>query len=116
MSDLPADQDANYQRAYRRARHQVKHLRGWYIHAGIFALVVGAFWLRYLFGESLGLWLNYYRSPRMPLGLTFGWGLGLAIHGMVVWSRFSNFGHGWEERKIQQLMQQQGIESKPDKW
>jgi hypothetical protein len=84
MSDTTDTQDLDYQRAYRNARHRVKHLRGWYIHALVFTAVVGFLWLRYLFGDALMSWHGHLHTPRVPLGITFGWGLGVFIHGAVV--------------------------------
>jgi 2TM domain len=109
MSDPAENQDLNYQRAYRSARHQVKHLRAWYIHALIFTTIVGFFWLRYLFGDAFPSWHGYWRTPRMPLGITLGWGLGVLIHGAVVWGGLSGFGHNWKESQIRRLMEKQGV-------
>jgi 2TM domain len=88
MSDTTDTQDLDYQRAYRNARHHVKHLRGWYIHALVFTAVVGFLWLRYLFGDAL-----------------MSWGLGVVIHGAVV----SGFGQNWKEAQISRLMEKQGV-------
>jgi hypothetical protein len=105
MSDTTDTQDLDYQRAYRNARHRVKHLRGWYIHALVFTAVVGFLWLRYLFGDALMSWHGHLHTPRMPLGITFGWGLGVFIHGAVV----SGFGQNWKETQISRLMEKQGV-------
>ena len=108
MSHAPDSQDSNYQQAYRRARKQVRRLRGWYVHAFIFATIVGLAWLRYLFGGAFADWSGYHSVPRMPLGMTFGWGLGVLIHGLVVWGRFGPFGDQWEDRQIKRMMASQG--------
>jgi fido (protein-threonine AMPylation protein) len=109
MSDNIENQSLDYQRAYRKARHQVKFLRSWYIHALIFSSVVGFLWLRYLFGDVFSSWHGHFRTPRMPLGVTLGWGLGLLIHGVVVWSGFSGFGQNWKESQIRRMMEKQGV-------
>ena len=72
-------------------------LRGWYIHALVYACVIG------------GLWFIYALSPysarfHWPLPPTLGWGLGLLIHGLVVWLGASGKGRQWEARKIEQYM------------
>ena len=68
----PAHDDA----AYRRARRRVRMLRGWYIHALVYACVIAGLWLVYAAsGQARYPW---------PLPATLGWGLGLAIHGLVV--------------------------------
>lgn len=101
-------QTPEYQQAWRRARHQVRRMRGWYIHALVFTAVVGFFWLRYLFGGSLGDWSGYGSHIRnMPIGMTLGWGLGLTIHGLVVFGRTSQFGpfsQKWEDQQMQRLL------------
>jgi 2TM domain len=102
------NQDLNYQRAYRSARRQVKLLRSWYLHALIFTTIVGFFWLRYVFGGAFADWSGHLRTPRMPLGITLGWGLGLLIHGLVVWGRFSFFGDKWKENQMKRLLEVQG--------
>jgi 2TM domain len=103
------DQDLHYQRAYRSARRQVKLLRSWYLHALIFTVIVGFFWLRYVFGGAFADWSGHLHTPRMPLGITFGWGLGLLIHGLVVWGRFSFFGPAWKETQMKRLLEAQGV-------
>ncbi len=109
MSDNIENQSLDYQRAYRKARHQVKHLRAWYIHALIFSAVVGFLWLHYLFGDAFSSWHSHVHTPRMPLGVTLGWGFGLLIHGMVVWGGLSSFGQNWKESQISRMMEKQGV-------
>jgi hypothetical protein len=89
--------DNDYQRAWERARRQVRRLRGWYIHAFIFFVIVGVAWLRYAF--------ELQHTPRMPLKLTFWWGLAVFIHGVTVWGRFGPFNHEWERRQIDRIME-----------
>ncbi len=86
--------------AYQRARRQVRALRGWYRHALIYATVITALWVWYAVSpEAQGS-----RVWAWPIAPTLGWGLGLSIHGLSVWSRVSSFGRQWEERKIRELM------------
>ncbi len=90
----PSDRDA----AYRRARHKVRMLRGWYVHALVYACVIGGLWVIYaVSGQSRFPW---------PLPAMLGWGLGLAIHGVVVWLGTSRRGSDWEARKIEEFMQE----------
>jgi hypothetical protein len=88
---------ASYDVAYRTARRRVRMLRGWYVHALIYACVIVGLWTAYALSTH---------SPRFawPLPPTLGWGLGLAIHGLVVWLGTSNRGRQWEARKIEQYM------------
>ena len=42
-----------------------------------------------------------------PLTTTLAWGLGLGVHGILVWTRLSRWGRDWETRKIQEFMNRQ---------
>ncbi|MGE0801372.1 MAG: 2TM domain-containing protein [Lautropia sp.] len=95
-----ATADPNYEIAYRAARRRVRRLRGWYIHALIFAAVVGAFWLMFLVAPGY----TRFGWPR-PLPMTLGWGLGLTVHGLFVWAGASGIGRRWEARKLEEFMQ-----------
>lgn len=89
--------------AYRRARKQVRALRGWYRHALVYAAVIGGLWL--LHGLGVGPRVGHAGAMLWPLAPMLGWGLGVAIHGLSVWSRVGRAGRDWEERKIAELMQ-----------
>lgn len=89
----PASGDA----AYRQARRRVRMLQGWYIHALVYACVIGVLWLIYL---STGQGSRF----AWPLPATLGWGLGLAIHGLVVWLGASRRARDWEARKIAEYL------------
>jgi hypothetical protein len=96
----PSNPDAaSFDVAYRMARRRVRMLRGWYLHALIYACVIGGLWTVYALSSH---------GPRLswPLPPTLGWGLGLAIHGLVVWLGTSSRGRQWEARKIEQYMQE----------
>ena len=82
--------------AYRLARRRVRMLQGWYVHALVYACVIGTLWLVYgLAGQSRFPW---------PLPPMLGWGLGLAIHGLVVWLGTSRRSRDWQSRKIEQYV------------
>ena len=100
----PADDNAW---AYWRARRMVRALRGWYIHLMVYVLVNGWLWFRfYYFGTPS--WSHYQTTGwPWPLSTTLAWGLGLAIHGTLVWMRLSRWGRDWEQRKIQEFMDRQ---------
>jgi hypothetical protein len=82
MSTLPVDE-----RLERRARRRVGLKLGWYTHALIYALVNAGL-------IALDAANGGYRWSVFPLA---GWGLGLAIHGLVV---FVALRDGWRERLI----------------
>lgn len=100
---MPVDPAAREAWAWRRARRRVRALRGWYLHALIYASVIGGMWLIYLFGPVAHLNRHGLPWPSTPM---LGWGLGLALHGLIVWSRASDFGRQWENRKIEQFLRE----------
>jgi len=84
--------------AYRHARRRVRMLQGWYVHALVYVCVIGILWLVYGFSSQS-------RFP-WPLPPMLGWGLGLAIHGLVVWLGTSRQSRDWQSRKIEQYMKE----------
>ena len=96
MSHRPHTED---DRIERLARRRAGAKMGWYVHALVYVCV------------NAGLALISWSSGRpwflYPLA---GWGLGLAIHGAVVWLALP--GNGWHgrmvERERQALQSRQG--------
>ncbi len=87
----PPWRDPATEEAWRDARQRVRRLRRFYRHLLIYLLV------------NTGLILVYLvTQPPRPFFLPtlLGWGLGVAIHGFLVWTRFGLFGREWEARKI----------------
>jgi hypothetical protein len=71
------------------ARRRAGRKMGWYIHALVFLVV------------NTGLaFLSLYNGRHFVLASAFGWGLGLLIHGLVVFALPP--GGGWRERLVQQ--------------
>jgi hypothetical protein len=94
-----APEGVAFEPAYRAARRRVRLLRGWQIHALVYACVIVGLWTAYAFtGHARFAW---------PLPPTLGWGLGLAIHGLVVWLGISRRSRQWEERKIEQYLHEE---------
>jgi 2TM domain len=91
---------ASREEAYRRARRRVRMLRGWYLHALVYACVIAGLWAMYAFSGHAARFV-------WPLPPTLGWGLGLAIHGLVVWLGTSRKGRQWESRKIEQYLHEE---------
>ena len=84
----------------RRARRRVGMKLGFMIHAIAFLLVNAGL---YALNEMAG-------GPRwFPFPL-LGWGLGLAIHGLVVGTLLSTDGlrRGWVQREMQRLLARNG--------
>jgi hypothetical protein len=82
---------------YQRARARVRALRGFYVHLTVYLLV------------NLGLFLLDLLTP--PAGLIWfywpllGWGIGLAVHAVIVFGLGGWLGRDWEERKIRELIE-----------
>lgn len=99
-SDPATLEAAGVDAAYRQARRRVRMLRGWYIHALVYGCVIGGLWAIYAFSGQGA------RSD-WPLPATLGWGLGLAIHALLVWLGTSARGRQWESRKIEEYMKEE---------
>jgi len=80
---------------YQKAKKRVEEIRGFYAHLGVYVLV-----------NSMLLLLNITTSPDIlwfywPF---FGWGIGIAMHAAYVFGFGRWFGPDWEEKKIQEIM------------
>ncbi len=66
---------------HNRAVKQAKAKLGWYIHATVFVLV-----------NLFQVGINIFTAPQVPWSIfpVLGWGLGLGIHGLVVFGFFGN--------------------------
>jgi 2TM domain len=78
----------------RDAKRQVARLKGFYVHATIFALV-----LLGLLG--LNVWIG---QPYWVQWVFLGWGIGLTGHAVAVFGQRVNFTANWEARKLKELM------------
>lgn len=82
----------------KRAQDRLDAERSFYIHVLVYVLV----------NAFLAI-LNYSTKPNeiwfsWPL---LGWGIGLAIHGVVTFFRGRFPGKRWEERRMKQLMREE---------
>jgi hypothetical protein len=87
------------QRRYERAHARVQAVKGFYVHAMAFVVVnVALFAINALVG---GGWWFYW-----PL---IGWGIGLGLHAFGVFGFGGNgpLGREWEERKIQEMVDEE---------
>ena len=94
---------------YIRAKKKVEAIKGFYWHLVVFLGVNGFITISHVIrnmanGESFmeAFW-------DMPTFFTWvPWGVGLVIHGIVVFDVFSFvIGKGWEERKIKEMMEKE---------
>ena len=79
---------------YKQARRQLDAIKGFYIHAVVFALVTGGL-----------LILNVTRGkPYWILWVLMGWGLGLSFHAALVYGRRSRLLSKWEVQKLRKIL------------
>ena len=88
------------QQRLENAQKRVKTMKGFYIHALVFVLVnlFIIFSNAFIEGEGFKTMDNYYTA--------FFWGFGLLAHGLSVFGGELFLGRNWEERKIQEILNQ----------
>ncbi len=74
-----------------RAMEYVRDIRSFYIHAIQYAVVITGLAVVNLFTSPQYLWF---------LWAAFGWGVGLAVHGLSVFEIVNLFGDRWEKRQV----------------
>lgn len=86
------------------ARRYVDQLRAFYVHAGVFAAtMVVIFVVNLLTNLSAGIAGEW--SAWWSIWAFIGWGLGIAIHGLVVrLNRPSSSGSTWEDRLVAKVL------------
>jgi hypothetical protein len=93
------------QQRYQRAHERVEAIKGFYVHATIFALVnLGLFVINWV---TPGPWWFYW-----PL---IGWSVALGINALVVFvfGGTGPWGEAWEERKTREVMEKEEVENRP---
>lgn len=90
MNNPPALSDRE-----RDAIEYVRDIKGFYSHLAIYVVMVIAMAVANLVTGSNYLWF---------LWPAFGWGLGVAAHGLAVFEVFSLFGVDWEKRQIEKRL------------
>ncbi|MBL8522752.1 MAG: 2TM domain-containing protein [Betaproteobacteria bacterium] len=88
-----------HEEALRRARKRAREIRSFYISATMYAIVIPFLWIVNL-STGTKIWAHW---------ATFGWGIGLTIHGLSVFAGRSFFGSEWEERKVEELMARENL-------
>jgi len=81
---------------YREAKQKVARLRGFYTHLVVYVAVNILLFLINTIVSPDTLWFIW------PL---LGWGIGVAVHAVVVFSNAGRLGAQWEERKIREIME-----------
>jgi cyanate permease len=81
---------------YINAKREVSALKGFYIHALVYACVItGLFGLNMMLPKS-GWWFHW---PAI------GWGIGLFFHGLLILAPLRVFDTDWEDRKIKERLE-----------
>lgn len=88
---------------YHRAQKRVKKMAGFYKHLIVYVIIN----LVLLIMKYLNLGPNDTIFQVQNFGTPILWGIGLAIHGLVVFIPFVVLGKQWEERKIKELMEEE---------
>jgi len=81
---------------YKKAKQRLEELKGLYIHAIIYVIINLGMIIMNLVSTPEQYWFYW------PL---IGWGIGLTIHALGVYSKGKIFGANWEDRKIRQMME-----------
>ena len=100
----PANAATPEEQRREEARQYVQQLRAFYIHASVFAVVMVIIFVVNLAvnvaADLTGEWWAWWSAWAL-----LGWGLGVAIHGLVVrTARPSNSPSTWEQRQIDKIM------------
>ena len=87
---------ASESEAYRRARHRVARLRGFYNHLSIYIVINAFLAVLNLLTDAGQLWFPWVAA---------GWGIGVALHAYGTFTTGVVLGSDWEERKIREFME-----------
>jgi hypothetical protein len=98
VADRGGDMAMDDPEVYERARKRVRQIKGFYIHALVYVLVNLLLIALNLSMPRGGVWVPWSLWP------LFGWGIGLAAHGLSVFDIAGLWGAEWEERKIKEII------------
>jgi len=93
----------NEDEKYKKARRQVKEIKGFYSHLIVY-LVVNIF---------LAI-MNFITTPDHLwfYWVAFGWGIGVVMNAVSVFGIGGVFGQEWEEKKIKDMMDKDNPQQK----
>jgi hypothetical protein len=84
-------------------RRRVHRFAEFYQHLFVFVIVIGLLWLLNAFvvyNEARTIkWSSWW-----AVWPTFGWGIGLLVHGLTLLPLGGFFSQDWEDRKVKELM------------
>ena len=91
--------DLRHEEALHTARKRVKAMRGFYIAATMYAIIIPSLWvLNLVMGGKI--WAHW------PM---IGWGIGLTVQGLSVFAGRSFFGTEWEQKKVDEIMARENL-------
>ena len=91
---------------YLRAKHRVERVRGFYIHMAIYIVINLALIFGLMELWNLDNWsTKFWSLQRFSTAIV--WGVGLFIHGVMVFKVPKFFGYEWEKRKLEQFMNEE---------
>ena len=94
---------------YDNARKKVEQIKGFYGHLLSFVVVnLGLFVFNFATLPN-DLWFDYWFYWNLLI-----WGIGLFIHGLLVFNRMPFFGEKWEEQKLKELLEKEKEQN--NKW
>lgn len=80
---------------YQSIKKQVKDIKAFYLNLSVYGIVIFGLMVINLATDATYLWF---------LWPAFGWGIGVALHGVGVFNLSPFLGRDWEQRKIQELL------------
>lgn len=93
---------------YEKAKKRVKAISGFYRHLCVYVLInLFLIALKYF---NLDPGEKFFQFNTFTT--TFFWGIGLGLHALSAFGPNVFFGHGWEEKKINEIMEKE----KTKKW
>ncbi|MCL6265506.1 2TM domain-containing protein [Flagellimonas myxillae] len=94
VSVVETQQSYIAEKRYLKAKERVKAIKDFYSNLTAYCIVIPFLW-----------WLNFRTTDFLwAFFPTFGWGIGVLVHGMEAHGYNPLWGKRWEERKIQELM------------
>ena len=99
--ELIMDSNADFEK-YQKAKKQVEEIKGFYVHLMAYVVVMCVLVFINLKYTPEHLWFVYSM---------LGWGLGLFFHAVKVFNWFPFMSKNWEEKKLQQYMDEEKSKS-----
>ncbi|MDR6300844.1 2TM domain-containing protein [Mesonia maritima] len=100
--------ESNYEKRYYEAKERVKELKDFYIHLIVYVLVIG-----FLAVINFGFSNTNYPWFLWPAA---GWGIGIAFQAASVFRINPFFDKRWEEKKVQQYLQEEEEKEVQQRW